>query len=140
MRKQKGGEISVPVMQSSKQLKQSLHEGIESGNFNSDRIDRASNRKRDHQIYYKWTGRDRGEEIPLASKKNSPPRHLERSLNWKQRPPSNKNDAFYKELSESEIGAELKKISEDIREHMMKSNKGWQALSRRGISWFGMTI
>ena len=34
MRKQKGGEISVPVMQSSKHLKQSFHEGIESGNFN----------------------------------------------------------------------------------------------------------
>ena len=34
MRKQKGGEISVPVMQSTKQLKQSFHEGIESGNFN----------------------------------------------------------------------------------------------------------
>ena len=80
------------------------------------------------------------EEIPLASKKNSPPRHLERSLTWKRRPPSNKNDAFYKELSESEISAELKKISEDIREHMMKSNKGWHAFSGRGISWFGMTI
>ena len=34
MRKQKGGEISVPVMQSNKQLKQSIHEGIESGIFN----------------------------------------------------------------------------------------------------------
>ena len=34
MRKQKGGEISVPVMQSIKQLKQSIHEGIESGKFN----------------------------------------------------------------------------------------------------------
>ena len=34
LRKQKGGEISVPVMQSNKQLKQSIHEGIESGKFN----------------------------------------------------------------------------------------------------------
>ena len=34
MRKQKGGEISVPEMQSSQQLMQSFHEGIESGNFN----------------------------------------------------------------------------------------------------------
>ena len=34
MRKQKGGEISVTVMQLNKQLKQSIHEGIESGKFN----------------------------------------------------------------------------------------------------------
>ena len=34
MRKQKGGEISVPEMQSSQQLMQSFHEGIERGNFN----------------------------------------------------------------------------------------------------------
>ena len=34
VRKQKGGEISVPEMQSSQQLMQSFHEGIESGNFN----------------------------------------------------------------------------------------------------------
>ena len=34
IRKQKAGEISVSVMRLSKQLKQSIHEGIESDKFN----------------------------------------------------------------------------------------------------------
>ena len=34
MRKQKGVEIFVPVMQSNKQLKKSIHEGTENGKFN----------------------------------------------------------------------------------------------------------
>ena len=34
MRKQKGGEIFVLVMQSNKQLKQSIHEGTGNGKFN----------------------------------------------------------------------------------------------------------
>ena len=72
MRKQKGGEISMPVMQSNKQLKQSIHEGIESGKFN---IREPLIEREITKLAINAQGEIEQKKMPLASKENSLPRH-----------------------------------------------------------------
>ena len=112
MRKQKGGEISVPVMQSNKQLKQSIHEGIESGKFN---IGEPVIEREITKLAINAQGEIEQKKCHLQARKIPFQDIRKEALIKNKNLLRIKNDAFYEELSESEIRAELEKISEDVR-------------------------
>ena len=62
----------MSVMRLSKQLKQSIHEGIESNKFN---IGEPMKEREITKLAINTKGRDRAEEMSLASKNNSLTRH-----------------------------------------------------------------
>ena len=112
MRKQKGGEISVPVMQSNKQLKQSIHEGIESGKFN---IGEPVIEREITKLAINAQGEIEQKKCLLQARKITLQNIIEEASTKNKNFLRIINDAFYEELSESEIRAELKKIGEDIK-------------------------
>ena len=101
----------MSVMRLSKQLEQSIHEGIESGKFN---IGEPVIEREITKLAINAQGEIEQKKCLLQARKIPLQDIIEAST-------KNKNilqiinDVFYEELSESEIRAELKKISEDIK-------------------------
>ena len=101
----------MSVMRLSKQLEQSIHEGIESGKFN---IGEPVIEREITKLAINAQGEIEQKKYLLQARKITLQNIIEEASTKNKNFLRIINDAFYEELSESEIRAELKKIGEDI--------------------------